>query len=301
MRRAGGQHERAKGRSGSGPRFTRLTHNLMASNAYRALSPNARSLLLELAMMENGRNNGTGLYLSVRDAAARMGVADPNTACAAFAELETLGFIAATAEAHFAVKAGAGSRARYWRLTWEAMHGRMGPTVDYEKREPAPGTAAHKRMDRGLRALKRWRKEQEGGEPNKIAVRDLPTHFSESVGKSHTTASPMGTDPSPSVRDFPTQKTGNGENPPNLVVGDSPTYTADQSGAEESGSSMATVDAALRAPVTAAWVGLTQRGREAFARRAGLTAPEVQRYVDGRDNLSIQKAMALRSAAKVAA
>src|SRR3546814_5807606 len=46
-----------KGRSPTS-RFTRLDHRLLTTPAYRALSPNARSLLVELAMMENGKNNG---------------------------------------------------------------------------------------------------------------------------------------------------------------------------------------------------------------------------------------------------
>src|SRR3546814_19367076 len=75
-----------KGRSPTS-RFTRLDHRLLTTPAYRALSPNARSLLVELAMMENGKNNGS-LFLSVRDAAHRMGVSDQKTAGAAFVELQ---------------------------------------------------------------------------------------------------------------------------------------------------------------------------------------------------------------------
>jgi hypothetical protein len=51
-------------------RFARLDHRLLESSAYRALSPNARALLVELTMLENGNNNGS-LWLSVRDGAAR--------------------------------------------------------------------------------------------------------------------------------------------------------------------------------------------------------------------------------------
>src|SRR3546814_8378969 len=107
-------------------RFTRLDHRLLTTPAYRALSPNARSLLVELAMMENGKNNGS-LFLSVRDAAHRMGVSDPKTAGAAFDELQDLGFVDMVADAHFAIKAGKGSRARVWRLTWPAVAGKQGP------------------------------------------------------------------------------------------------------------------------------------------------------------------------------
>ena len=117
-----GRYAKQRGREGRTDRFARLSHKLLESGAYRALSPNARSLLVELAMMENGKNNGT-LFLSVRDAADRMGIASPQAAGRAFDELEELGFIACTTAAHFALKAGTGSRARAWRLTWQAVGG----------------------------------------------------------------------------------------------------------------------------------------------------------------------------------
>ena len=53
-------------------RFVRLDYRILNSNAYRSLSPNARSLLVELVMLYNGENNGS-LYLSVRDAARAAG------------------------------------------------------------------------------------------------------------------------------------------------------------------------------------------------------------------------------------
>ncbi len=210
----GSRYANQKGRKPS-TRFARLDHSLLKSNAFRALSPNARSLLIELTMMENGKNNGTGLFLSVRDAADRMGVSDPNTAGRAFEELEEMGFIAVTIPAHFAVKAGDGSRARYWRLTWQAVAAKQGPTCDYEKREPAPKTQARKRMDRGLRALKRWQKVLDEGQPKeKSAVGDFHTLSHECVGKSNTTKSPPWEVEPTDVRNFPTQKRENGGKPP---------------------------------------------------------------------------------------
>lgn len=89
----------------------RLGHKMLLTPAYRALTPNARALLVELAMMENGSNNAVKLSLSVRDAAHRMGIADLKAASAAFKELEALGFVVMTADAHFAVKAVSGA----WR------------------------------------------------------------------------------------------------------------------------------------------------------------------------------------------
>lgn len=151
----------AKGRNTTS-RFTRLDHRILTSNAYRALSPNARSLLVELIMLYNGSNNGS-LYLSVKDAAHRMGVADVNAARQAFADLERLGFIELTHDAHFHVKASERSRARCWRLTWEAGPGRKPPSWDFLEREAPPKSRERKRMERGQKALKKHRKAKASG------------------------------------------------------------------------------------------------------------------------------------------
>ena len=143
-------------------RFARLDHRLLNSCAYRALTPTARALLVELTMLENGANNGS-LYLSIRDAADRIGIADLTAARKAFDELQDLGLIAMTEEAHFHVKAAEKSRARCWRLAWLSGPGRKGPTMDYATRQPQPGTKAHKRMERGMRVLKGYRKARDSG------------------------------------------------------------------------------------------------------------------------------------------
>ena len=143
-------------------RFARLDHRILICNAYRSLNPNARSLLVELVMIYNGDNNGS-LYLSVRDAAHRMGVADLTAASRAFDDLVALGFIELTQESHFSIKAADKSRARSWRLTWLAGPGRKAPSWEFLKREPEPKSQAHKRMERGLRALKAFRKARDQG------------------------------------------------------------------------------------------------------------------------------------------
>lgn len=151
----------ATGRSKTS-RFARLDHTLLKSNAYRSLPPNARSLLVELTMLDNGTNNGS-LYLSVRDGAHRMGVADLSSASRAFDDLIAMGFIEMTQDAHFRVKAAEASRARCWRLTWLAGPGRKGPTMDFLEREPAAKTLARKRMERGQKALKAFRQARDSG------------------------------------------------------------------------------------------------------------------------------------------
>lgn len=221
-----------KGRGRSSGRFTMLRHRLLNSAAYRSLSPNARSLLIELAMIENGQNNGE-LYLSVRDAAARMGVADTKAASRAFEELKELGFIAVTKDAHFAVKTGEGSRARAWRLTWQAVAGKQGPTNEFEHAEPKPGKlAARKRMERGLRALKRWRRE---ACEEKFAVEDSTTPFIESVGDSPTPPH-AGTI---FVADSTTRFGKNGAIPRSTLVEDSTTHSELPSGQRSAGDNRA--------------------------------------------------------------
>lgn len=150
-------------------RFVGLRHSLLSSNAYRSLSCAARALLVELVMLHNGENNGS-LYLSVRDAAARLGLADHKAAMRAFDELEEMGFIVCTGEGYFHVKSSERSRARCWRLTFEAGPGRKGPTMDFEKREPAAQTKARRRMEMGQHALKAFRKARDAG---KFTVEDF--------------------------------------------------------------------------------------------------------------------------------
>lgn len=152
-------------------RFGRVPHELLRSNAYRSLSPNARSLLIELISMYNGDNNGS-LYLSVRDAAARMGVADLSAASRAFDDLRDMGFVVLTVDATFRGGSSGKSRARCWRLTFEPGPGRKLATHDYREREPPPKSSERKRMERGQRALKSYRK---GRDRDQFPVLDSDT------------------------------------------------------------------------------------------------------------------------------
>lgn len=143
-------------------RHIQLTHQLLESPAYRSLSPNARALLIELVMLYNGSNNGS-LYLSVRDAAARLGLGSLKSAQEALDELQGLEFIEMVQDAHFKVKAAEHSRARTWRLTWLAGPGKRMPDLELYERQPRPQTKARQRMERGLRALKAFRKGKDKG------------------------------------------------------------------------------------------------------------------------------------------
>lgn len=145
----------AKGRnSGGRERFVHLPHRLMKSSAYRSLSLKSRALLVELIMLDNGSNNGS-LYLSLRDAADRLGMSDLTSVSGAFDELIDRGLLKCTKEAHFHVKAAEHSRARCWTLTWLRADKRA-PTNDWEKYEPPTGLRERKRMERGMKALKRY-------------------------------------------------------------------------------------------------------------------------------------------------
>lgn len=161
----------AKGRNENSGRFVRLDYRILNSNAYRSLSPNDRSLLVELTMLYNGENNGS-LYLGVRDAAHRMGLADMTAASRSFDNLMALGFIELTQEAYFSIKTSEYSRARCWRLTWLVGPGRKAPNWTFLENEPLPKTKSRKRMERGLRVLKAYRKARDSG---KIPVLDYDT------------------------------------------------------------------------------------------------------------------------------
>ena len=87
-----------KGRSTT-ERFVSLPHYMLKSAAWRSLSPVARSVFIELAVIYNGSNNGR-LALSVRDAAERV-CCSKNTASRALTELTQKGFIDLCSRAHF--------------------------------------------------------------------------------------------------------------------------------------------------------------------------------------------------------
>ena len=192
-------------------RFARLDFRILNSNAYRALSPNDRSLLVELVMLYNGENNGS-LYLSVRDAAHRMGVADLTAASRSFDALQSLGFIQLTQDGFFVVKASERSRARCWRLTWQAGPGRKAPSWEFLDREPEAKTSARKRMERGLRALKVFRQSRDSG---KLPVLDSDMLVELPTDKRLA-----------SVSDSDTQNDRKGRFPPISCVRDSATHIA---------------------------------------------------------------------------
>lgn len=149
------------GRNHNKGRFLRIDHRMFLSKAFGSLSVTARALLLELIAMESGDNNGS-LWLSVRDATARLGLSDINATRKAFDELVSAGLIALTKEAHFSVKGAETSRARCWRLTWLGWPGgprnKRSPTQDWEKYTAPPKSKEAKRVDRRNRVMAAYRK-----------------------------------------------------------------------------------------------------------------------------------------------
>lgn len=107
-------------------------------------------------MIENGKNNGS-LWLSIKDATDRLGLADARAAIRAFEELQDRGLVGMTKDAHFKVKAADSSRARCWRITWIPWD-RKPASNDWEKYQAGSGTKARLRADRGLEAMARFRK-----------------------------------------------------------------------------------------------------------------------------------------------
>jgi hypothetical protein len=209
----------ATGRSNTS-RFARLDHSLLESPAYRALSPNARALMVEFTRMDNSFNNGA-LWLSVRDAAALMGVSNTKSSSAALSELQGMGFIAMTKDAHFSIKAAEMSRARCWRLTWLPIPKRQGPTHDYQERQPTTKRARN-RMEAGLRALKAFKRT--------ASQNQMP------VDESHTLTPFQARTKALAVGELHTAKPVYDAFPPKLTVGDLQTHTADQRGRERKAS-----------------------------------------------------------------
>lgn len=133
-----------KGRSRTEP-FVRLHRGVTNSAAWKSLTCEAKSLLLEIWARHNGLNNGHIAY-SHRQARTALRIGNGKVQ-KAFRELQDKGFIVAHHKGHFdwKVVAGAG-RASEWEITAEPCDGKP-PSRNYrqwtEKQNTAPasGTA----------------------------------------------------------------------------------------------------------------------------------------------------------------
>jgi len=100
-----------KGRS-TVERFVMLPHYLLRSAAWRALSPVARAMFIELLALYNGSNSGR-IAMSARTGAERVGCSK-DTASRALAELQRYGFLELSIQGAFHRKT---PHASEWRLT----------------------------------------------------------------------------------------------------------------------------------------------------------------------------------------
>jgi len=201
----------AKGRS-TGPieRLVIIRRSLLHSPQFSALSCASRSLLFELQAMFNGTNNGA-IFLSVRDATARLGMADLKAGQAAFAELQRLGWITETVSGCFAVKAGELSRARAWRLNWIGRDGKSAgpdalPPLDYA----TLSKPQRQRVNRRQTVLSGYLRDYQNG---RFAVEESIT-----LSARMAAAAPL------SVEESTTLKSGNGGKQPIGSVGESSTH-----------------------------------------------------------------------------
>ena len=105
------------GRSYHGPPYVKLEHWILKSPAYLGLSAQARAILIELALIYNGVNNGS-IGASVRRLSARCNIGK-DTAAKCLIELQEAGFIQCTQKGAFSYKA---RHASEWRLTWLACN-----------------------------------------------------------------------------------------------------------------------------------------------------------------------------------
>jgi hypothetical protein len=106
------KHDRT-GRGTHDFRHVRLYDYLLTSSAWLSLSCQSRSLLIEIARLYDGTNNGR-IALSVRVAAQRCRIAK-DTASRAFQELEDRAFIECVKRGAYSLKT---RHASEWRITW---------------------------------------------------------------------------------------------------------------------------------------------------------------------------------------
>lgn len=184
----------AKGRNshrlGSDGALVMFRRSFWQSPQVAALDPLERTLIVELTALYTGPKPVADVFLGVRDAARRCGVADYHAVVRAFETLKRLGFITEVVAGSFAVKGGSRSKARGWRLNWKALDGGQRgadalPALDFAELTPKQ----RKRVAERSAALNTYRK-------NNFSVGESTTLASiragmlaDSVGES-TTLSP---------------------------------------------------------------------------------------------------------------
>lgn len=108
------KHDKSGRSKGNLGLFFAIENFILATPAWRSLSPVARSIYIEIGSLYNQRNNGT-LALSARQVAERMPIGRA-TATRGFKELVTKGFLIACRPSGFNMKTGE-RKATEWQLT----------------------------------------------------------------------------------------------------------------------------------------------------------------------------------------
>lgn len=192
-----------------------LRRSIWLSPQVSALSPLARTLLVEMTAIYTGpKPEGADVFLSVQDAAARCGVSDHKAISSAFDELMSVRLITQTVASHFAVKAGGRSRARGFRLDWKTIDGGQATVeglkpLDYKR----------------LSDIQKRRVEQRSKALAKHSKNSLP------VEDSTTLAAIRALAHNESVEDSTTLNPKNGSNALGSVVGDSSIHIISPGGA----------------------------------------------------------------------
>lgn len=193
-------------RTGSAARVLIVRRSLIHSPQFSALSPASKTLFWELHSIFNGTNR-ENVFLSVRDAAGRLGLSCLKAVSAAFDELEGLGFIQESIGSSFRQKYDNKSRARAWRLMWIGHDRKCAgpeclPELDFKNLDRRQKMRVQKRSE----VLSRYLKDYSQG---KFAVEDSST---------------LAARGELAVEDSSTLETENRENPPIRLVEDSSTH-----------------------------------------------------------------------------
>jgi len=205
------KHRKSRRSSGKVERYVQLNRSLLHSPQFSALSVATRALILELHGMYNGTNNGK-LFLSVRDAADRLGFSCYRATMNAIDEAVSLGWITETIGSTFTTKADAISRARAWRLNWINDRARrcggpeLIPVLDFKTLTDKQKRRVNRRQD----TLKCYlRKHSEGN----FAVEESATVEARKAFSEQSR-----------VKEFSSLKDGNGRNQPIPSVQENSAY-----------------------------------------------------------------------------
>lgn len=257
---------------------------LIESPAFFALSPTAQALLIRIGAVSYGSNNGRW-FMSVRDAAALLGIAD-RTAATALQELTDHGFLVVVQEASFELKtaAMAKTRARVWRATWLPVRNYRNqkgsaPTGDF-KDWRAASAKQFQRIEKATEVVTRWRSAKQIADADSAEVPTIHDNCNPATSANFTEVKPQNVT-------IVTKTTS----------ADSATHSMVTRG-NNSGASRATASQCIRARnVSMAWLSAgSDRTQRQLAIAAGIDPAKFSRFLadkSGRKSLTEIQARAL--------